>query len=602
MTIKKTNFNTLFNKLLFRYLLISIIIIVVLGFSIIYFFREFHYSQKENDIIRNSQIVENYISRALYLQDRPRIESWLQIIAKINTGQAWLIDNEGYLILSYPEGRTHFRRERIRFLHYQKIFEGEVVSEQIEIDHFEEPMLLIGIPIRFFESIDYGLLIFTPVSGIKNSVDQVKRLMFYSSLFAILLGGLLAYTWSHSLSKPLKKMSDFAISLGDGDFGKTINVNESLNIREINKLSESINYMSSTLKSTIDDLREERNKLKYILSGMNEGVLAINTDKKVILINHAARELLNLNNKEVSQKKLNMIIDNENLKEMFAKVLNNNEFYADELFFTINGVKKRILIHLNPIYIEENELWGIVALFQDISERWRFEKLQREFITNISHDLKTPLSSIKGASEALLDDILPSPEKEKEYLEMILEESNRLEALVEDILNIEKFEEGNLNFKMEKVEVNELLNSVKNVFEKIIDKNNSDICLKTIIPDEKLYVRGSLEKLKQVLLNLLDNAYKFSSEKGFIELGVIEQENRIKFWVKDEGKGIPQDEVDNIWERFYKIDKSRTPDDSGSGLGLAIVKQIINKHDGEIFVKNSENQGAVFGFYLDQKQ
>jgi len=226
-----SRFNTIFSKLLLRYLLISLLVIVILGFSMIYFFTDYHYSQKEEDIIANSQIVEEYISKALYLQDRYGVESWLEIISRMNNGQAWLINRSGYLTMSYPEPGPFFTDESHKFIHYEKIFSGEIVSQQIDVDQFREPMLLIGLPVRFYERIDYGLLIFTPVSGIKDTVDQVKKLMLYSSLFAILLGGLLAYTWSRSLSKPLKKISDFAINLGDGDFGKTIEIDK----KDLNK-------------------------------------------------------------------------------------------------------------------------------------------------------------------------------------------------------------------------------------------------------------------------------------------------------------------------------------------------------------------------------
>lgn len=499
------------------------------------------------------------------------------------------------MTLSYPQVAPQNRV--IKFSRYQEIFTEGSITQRVEADYFEEPMLLVGLPIPAQDrrqSPEYGLLIFTPVSGIRDTVNRVRRLMIYSSVFAILLTILVAYSWSKSLSNPLKEMSEFALSLSQGEFGKTIATEK--DIEEIDNLGASINQMSITLKETIDNLVEERNKLEYVLTGMDEGVLAINKNREIILINDAAVNLL-AGGEQITGQQLQAVVSDEKVVKMFNNVLEAREFYNNEIFIEENGIEKRILVHLTPIIIEDSEFWGVVGLFQDISERWRFEQLQKEFIANVSHDLKTPLSSIKGATELLLDDVVDGPEKRAKYLEMIFEESNRLENLVEEILNLEEPAVSGSG-RVEKVEVNQLMTEAGMVFEKIISSENLNLEINTV--EEECYIRANKEKLKQVLLNLLDNAAKFSPENTIIKMGAEREDDEIKICVSDQGIGISEDELENIWERFYKVDKARTPGEKGSGLGLAIVRQIVNEQGGRVFVKSRPDQGSTFGFYLKE--
>lgn len=588
--------DSLFSKLIIRFILISLIAIIVLGGSMIYIINSVFYDMKEEEIIKGTRAVNNYIFNALADNNYQVVGNWIEILAQTHSGKVWLIDNKGYLTVSYPvEKKTPAKPKR--FGRYKEVLGGEIFIQRVSSEYFEEPMLLVGLPITLADQkSNFGLLVFTPVSGIDETVKQIIRLMLYSSLVTILLATLVAYTWSKSLSSPLKQISNFAINLGEGDFGKTINLESSKRIKEIDNLGESINYLSSTLKQSVDSLVEEKNKLQYVLAGMEEGVLAVNKTSRIILINRSAQSLLSVRGEEVSGKTLKKGIVEDEVLRIYKKVMETREIHTEDIFLEEKGVKKRIMVHLTPIYIQEDLFWGVVGLFQDISERWRFEQLQKEFIANVSHDLKAPLSSIKGATELLLDNIIDSSEKREKYLKMIFEESNRLENMVKEILELDEFKGEGLKMIMEEVEVGQLLTNLQMVFDKII--KNEKVILETVIPKEEIYVRADKNKLKQVILNLLDNAYKFSGEEGKIQLGAKSEKGRVKFWVSDQGKGIPQHELNNIWERFYKVDKSRTPGEKGSGLGLAIVKRIVEEHGGQVFVSSKINQGTTIGFYL----
>lgn len=544
-------------------------------------------------MIQNSQILTPYLIDAVDQENWQEVNLWLQIIAEQNSGQAWIIDRQGYLILNYP---PIFGEEghHVQFVHSEKLMGGEIVSQRVGSPYFERPMLLLGIPL--FENgsgINAALLIFSPVAGINSTIRHVENMMFYSSILAILLAMALAYRWSKVLASPLQKMQKVALEMSEGSFGKTIELKS--NNQEIDNLAKSMNHMSKKLKETMDDLVQEKSKLNYILSGMDEGVLTINNQEEIILINNSLRKMLDLSEQDTGNN-LKEVIRDESVTKVFDQSLEQDRPAYTEITIEENKTKKRVLIHCTPIYDHKSKLWGVVGIFQDISERWRFEQLQKDFVANVSHELKTPLSSIKGAAELLTDEVVESPEDRRRYLKIILDEANGLGNLVDGVLDLAEFDSRTEAKRKEKLEVGETLQNLAFVFRKGVRMEEAQ--LRLIKPEKPLFVRANPLNLKQVLLNLLDNAYKFSPEKTPIELGAEEADGEVKFWVKDRGIGIPREEIDNIWERFYKADKARNRQKSGSGLGLPIVKEIVEQHQGRVFVNSKPNEGSTFGFYL----
>lgn len=584
--------NTLFSKFLIRFILISLISIIILGFSMIYFFENFYFERKEQEIISNSRAVRGFLAQALTRNNQQQLENWLQILSEVNDGIAMLVNEEGFLQMSSP-----FVAEpgsRFNVPSQEEITAGNVITSRIDSEYFERPMLLIGIPVTQPEEV-YSLLVLNPVAGINQTVNQVQQMMLYSALIAIVLGTIVAFKWSRNLSEPLRKMSQVALQLSNGAFGKTVSVEEK---NEIGTLARSINYMSQKLNQTIDNLMEERNKLRHILTGMEEGVIAINDREEIILINNSARTFLDIKEKDSEKTRMSHIIKNQEIKDIFKESTDNKRELQKEFYIKNEreNKKKRVLVHCTPIFIED-DFFGVVGLIHDISRRWRFEQLQKDFVANVSHELKTPLSSIKGAGEVLLDDVLQNPEQKKEYLNIILEEADRLKELVNNILKLSEVEGKKQEYNARRIEVNKLVSRTARIFKKKNDKAERDINL--VLEKEDVFVEGNEKRFKQILFNLLDNAFKFSPADKKVELGVALVENsRVKIWVADQGIGIPAEEQKNIWERFYKVDKAHTPNDNGSGLGLAIVKRIVEKYNGEVFVESEYGKGSQIGFYL----
>lgn len=590
-------FDTLFTRIFVRFMLLSLIIILVLGFAMIYFFYEFHFSNTENEIVNNTQVFNSTLFDALQEGDTEEVEQTLGKIAEVNSGQAWLIDEEGFLIYAYPF--LDAEESRVQFLNAAPIFNGNVISQEVEPRYFDRPMLLIGLPVRQQQEIAAGILVFTSVAGINSTIAQVRRLMIYSSLLAIILGMILAYGWSRSLASPLKNMSEAVMDLSDGDYGLTIDLLDTETTREMSRLQKSFNVLSQELDSKIAELRRERNKLKHILTGMQEGVLVVNSDKKIVLFNNSASKLLDLED-DLEGRDYTEVLFIEEVEETLNEVIENPETASKEFTIEKECREIRILFRVTPIMVRGN-FWGVVGLLQDISERWRFEKLQKDFVANVSHELKAPLSSIKGSVEILLDGIVEDREKKEEYLNIVLQESDRLAELVDEILNMAEYENKNFAFEKAEISVNGLLHDMDSIFERSISIDNEEEKVRVEYLPEDVKITANESRIKQVIYNFLDNAMKFSPEESPIVLGAEinnEEPDEVCIFVEDKGIGIPVKEQENIWERFYKVDKARTPGQEGSGLGLAISKKIIAEHEGEVFVNSEPGEGSVFGFCL----
>ncbi|PUU93820.1 MAG: two-component system, OmpR family, sensor histidine kinase ResE [Halanaerobium sp.] len=587
----KLNFekNTFFTKLIFRFLVITMIVILIFGFSVITYFKTFFVEQKEAQINKNSKAVIDYLADSKAEDNKQEIVNWLSIIGELNDGHAWLINEQGVLEFSYPYS---FDEERT-FSGYETIFEGNTISREVNTEDFELTMLFVGMPVKYQDEVIAGLLVFTPIDEINSIIEHIVGIMIYISLTALVFILFVSYYFSRSLANPLHNMGLVAARISQGEYGKKVEIKEKGASKEIKLLSESINLMSGKLEQTIKSLAEEKNKLKHVLSGMEEGIVAVNSSGRIILTNQSAESLFNfeedIRDKEISEVKLY-----PEVTEVFEQIISKEKAAQEQLIISKEDTNQYYLVHFTAIRLEDDSFWGGVAIFHDISERYRFEKLQREFVANVSHELKSPLSSIRGSVEILLDGIIENPEEKREYLKMILRESNSLSHLIDETLTLAEIDAGGVELNKDQLQIKELFENLK-VFFKNIKKDGQSLQIEV---DPGLKVRANREKLRQVLVNLLSNSVKYSAETGRIKLKAEREKAQIRFSVADNGVGIPESEQKNIWERFYKVDKARTPGDRSSGLGLAIVKQIVKEHQGEVFLESSEGEGSTFSFTI----
>ncbi|RQD74348.1 MAG: HAMP domain-containing protein [Halanaerobium sp. MSAO_Bac5] len=596
--IKNWKSNSLFTKLLFRFIVLALILISVFGFIMIYYLEDFFFNSKENEVLSNLNEIKADLEEPLLRADDDEVNQILNLTARMNRGQIWLTDRTGNILYSYPSPED----EQVNIEGFANIFDNKILSSRVEPEGFDNPMVLNAISMEAGNE-QYGLLFFSSVDGITSTINQVKQIMLYLSVFSAFLALLIAYLWSKSIAKPLKNITTAAEEISRGNFTE---LPAEQNTRELKNLAISINNMSRKLKKNLNNLREEKNKLNHILSGMDEGVLALNKERKIILLNDAFKKLFAVDGEEsaglldqyrtegenLSEENLSDIIPNREIMDFIESTIADQESKVMELKLQ-TPEEKYLLIHSTAIF-RGDEFWGVVLIFQDISERWRFEKLQNDFVANVSHELKTPLSSIRGAAEVVFDGAVSSEKAKNKYLNMIIKEANHLEKMVNNILSLSELKSDSLN----KIEV-EFSDFVYNLSQNYREVNNIKQNFKYEI-EKDIRLKVDSDKIKRVIINLLDNAVKYSPDQGEIKLKLKDLGSQIKFAIEDQGPGIPDAEAKNIWERFYKINKKDYNNKkSGSGLGLAIAKDIIELHGGEIYQKNTET-GSEFVFLLNK--
>ena len=466
-----------------------------------------------------------------------------------------------------------------------KVLKGEIVVYKGQTPQFNAPMLTVALPIRSEIGVLGGLILYSPMSSIENTVWQIRRLISLAAAGAVLISTGLSFILSRTVARPLVQMKEVAEEMAKGEFKSKVDVDTN---DEIGALGETINYLSNELNKSINALDQEKKQLQNILLSMTDGVVTFDAKGGVIMVNPQAVDIMSDN------IEINDDTSFDILKPLVEEVMNDGKFMAREL--KISG--KVISVRIAPLFNEENILWGILAVLQDVTRERKMEDLRKEFLGDVSHELRTPLTYLQGYTEALLDDLPENQEERDKYLNIILDETLRLRRLVDELLQLSHIEAGHFGLKKEQVSIKNL---VKGVVKKFLPLCNSrNISLVTEIEDLPNIIADE-DRIEQVLINLVDNAIRHSTNDSQISIGAKSNNEGIIVFIKDSGQGIPEEDLPFIWERFYKVDKSRTRQKSGTGLGLAIVKKIVEVHGGKVWAKNNTEGGTTFFFLLPAK-
>ncbi|MCU6710048.1 cell wall metabolism sensor histidine kinase WalK [Paenibacillus sp. J5C_2022] len=433
----------------------------------------------------------------------------------------------------------------------------------------------------------------------KDSHD-IKVLFVITAIIGFLLSTFFAFFLSAKIQQPLLQLKNAADSVSQGDYGTRVNIRSS---DEIGQLANTFNHMTEQLDKLIHDLNDGRNHLASILRSMGDSVITFDAEGQVTLTNPSGHLLLNQWSGLESawdDPKVGASLTTSvpvPLREIFCSVKEQGRDLTEKIHVH-SGVWSVVMAPLQSGGVVR----GAVAVIRDVTEEHKLDKLRRDFVANISHEIRTPLSMLQGYSEALLDDIVASPEDRKELVQVIHDESLRMGRLVNDFLDIARMEAGHVDMHFQEIDLRNVLRRVHRKFG--VYAKEREVELQVQMPQEPLVMRQADEdRLEQVLTNLMDNALRHTPAGNSITItGEHLQVNGtpyIQLQVKDEGQGIPQEDVPYIFERFYKADKARKRGTSGgTGLGLAIVKNLIDLHYGRIVVDSVAGAGTTFTLLL----
>lgn len=430
----------------------------------------------------------------------------------------------------------------------------------------------------------------TSIGKIMDSIDRPIRISFVLGSFLIILVGIAI---SRAATKPVRAMTRAALLYSKGDLSGKVPVESE---DELSILARAMNQMAASLKERLSEIEKEKIKLSTILNNMTEAVIAVESDRRILAINPGAEKIFGVSKPSAMGRLLIETIRNQKIDEIMAKAINEQSLVSGELESRQPGGK---ILRINAVGIGKSES-GVCGFLvaDDVTEIRRLENLRREFVANVSHELKTPLTSIKGFIETLLGGALEDRARSEKFLKIMEEDADRLTRLIDEILDLSQIESAGASLRPEPVELQGELNKVLSFLEARI--RNKKLRLENRLPAQRLPpVQADRDKLKQVFMNLLDNAIKFSGEGGRIIIDAAPSDGaKIRVSIEDTGIGIPEGALPRIFERFFRVDKARSTEHGGTGLGLAIVKHIVEAHGGEVYCESELGKGSRFSFTL----
>ncbi|MBU1276556.1 MAG: HAMP domain-containing protein [Proteobacteria bacterium] len=429
-----------------------------------------------------------------------------------------------------------------------------------------------------------------PLSQVQQALSRTRGLVLWAMFLGVLLSIGVAYLVARGISRPVQQLTRTAASIAAGDLSRRFTRYPR---HEIGELGRAFDQMADNLQSTIDDITQSRDRLEAILRGMVEGVLVIDNDGYVLLANQALMKMLEL--KAVPPGRLpSEIMRNADLLEALDEARAGREYVWREIK-TLGATPRHLEAHVVRISGEASGP-GMVCVLHDITERKRLEKTRRDLVANVSHELRTPLTAVRGAAETLLDGALDSPQYARHFAELILRQSHRLERLVQDLMELARLESGESPPRPRPINAAELTDSVMEAVTDLAQAQNTE--LERRLPREPLVFAADARQVEQAVLNLLDNAIKYTGQAGRVTLAMEARDQEVIISVSDTGPGIAAEYLPRLFERFFRVDTNRSREMGGTGLGLAIVKHIAQVHHGRVEVDSAPGRGSTFRLIL----
>ncbi len=423
---------------------------------------------------------------------------------------------------------------------------------------------------------DYIIFVRSDASKSTAALSSMAGTLLLASFIALIITGLFGSFFAKTLTQPIEALTNQAQELAQGNVEGSLQVYSN---DEIGQLTETFNYMAKELKFNIDSISTEKNKLEIILHNMNDGVLAYTSTGILLHANNSAVELLG-----------EVVLD-YSLTELFDKFNYSLEDENLEFGKIIPILDKFVSFNIKKYENFYDKSSGIVIVLQDITKHKKLDDMRKDFVANVSHELRTPLTTVKSYTETLLDDEIKNEEIAMNFLNVINGEVDRMAILVQDLLDLSKFDSEKMVLNMEVLDLVKVVEHTISQNKILMDKKEQNVS--TYFEKDEYKILGDITRINQVFNNILSNAIKYSPDGASINVTISEDEKDYIVYIRDTGIGIPKEDLQHIFDRFYRVDKARSRAMGGTGLGLAITKEIIEVHGGSIKAQSVRDVGTT---------
>ncbi|EAD6872919.1 PAS domain-containing protein [Listeria monocytogenes] len=455
-------------------------------------------------------------------------------------------------------------------------------------------MLYVAVPVKHQGKTDGVLRISISLESVDAAVAKLWGNLALIFGIALVIIAAISVFIARKITRPVREIIEVSTDLANHKYDSRIHGKIS---GELQDLSISVNTLAESLETQMFEIKQNEQRLNAIVQNLVSGVMLINVDKQVIMTNRTMYQILG--ETEITGKPFYEVIKSFALSQLIEATFETKTIQQKEIILYFP--REMILdASVSPILGENGEITGIILLLHDITQIRHLENVRSEFVTNVSHELKTPVTALKGFAETLLDGAMYDEVLLKKFLTIIKEESDRLHRLIMDILALSRIEQNPVAENVELVDVDEVIEqSARTIFEMATEKN-----IRVTIPEKtsaSVMIETDRDKLQQIVINLLSNAINYTPVDGKVEVKLIEQEAEVIIEVTDNGIGIPAKDIDRVFERFYRVDKARSRHSGGTGLGLSIVKHLVENCGGRIEVESQEEVGSTFRVTLPKK-
>ncbi len=574
------------------YLSITVAALFIITLYLSRLLPDFYYDQVADDLRARARLIEQQILPSLQANDFQELDaaakklgvgSFTRITIILLDGQVIADSDENPVIMENHGNRPEFREALEKGIGRSVRFSSTLGKS----------MMYLAVPIQEQGRILAVIRTSIPVTAVDENLKNIYHKIVLSVVIVAICAAGINLVISRKISRPIEQMKESAQRFACGQFELRVPIPKQIELAE---LAHALNEMARQLQDRINTITRQRNEVEAILSSMIEGVLAVDIKNRIVSINRAAAKFLDIDPTEAKDRTIEEVVHNPDFQEFIQGILNEKDAHQTEV--VLPGPKDRI-VRLDGATLTDNngDKSGAVVVISDMTRMRRLEDVRRDFVANVSHELRTPITSIKGFAETLLEGAFKEPEKAERFLQIIAKHTDRLNAIVEDLLSLSSLEEGTQTRKItfEKAPIRPVLKSVVSM--STIKAEEKEITVE-LDCDEGIEARINTVLLEQAILNLVDNAIKYSEPKSQVRIEVHTTNQMITIAVRDTGCGIDKKHQHRIFERFYVVDKSRSRKLGGTGLGLAIVKHIAEVHGGYVTLESTPGIGSTFTVQL----
>jgi two-component system, OmpR family, phosphate regulon sensor histidine kinase PhoR len=578
--------NRLFWKIGLVYLFLLLMVLVVLDVYVVHVltleYRAAAFAQLES-------LSHIALRRPPQVQDPIALKEWAKWLSQGGI-RVTLVSADGKVLTDSDEDPVKMENHRNRPEIQAALSEGSghTVRYSTTLGHD-----LVYLAQRFFSESGQPLILrlSLPLFRLNEGVNAFRSRLWSFSLLILVLSGGISLLFFRAISNRIGRLKEFSRRIAQGDF-RPMPVEHSND--ELADLSKTLNQTALKLDQTIRALTEERNQSAAILASMEEGVAVIDTAQRIIYCNRAFCRAADIQEKPVEGRPAVELIHNADLLSLIQKTLSGNAIIRGEV--VVGSVRTRSFDVTSAPVSSDGSVTGAVMVLHDISEIRRLERARRDFAANISHEFRTPLTAIQGFAETLLEGALDDSVNSRRFIQIIQDNALRLGRLTEDLLKLAQIEAGQLQLEMQPIAIAGVIESCIETVR--VKADQKGLSIETEIPPDLPLLHGDFRAVQEILLNLLDNAIRYSSPGGRIRISAAANGPEIALSVSDTGIGIPKAEQYRIFERFYRADAARSRESGGTGLGLSITKHLVEAHGGHIKVESEVGCGSTFNVFL----